>query len=130
MAHPHGAGFQPGNYWAECDRCGFDYRIQSMRMEWNGLVVCHKCFEVRHPQDFVKAVEDRIAPFGPVRIPKLSHLDQSAVSSSSDSSMDDIFDIINISPPDPVLQVPDPGVSIQSAVVGIAIVGLAVVGTE
>lgn len=69
MAHAHGAGFRPGDRWLECDRCGFDYRLHEMKREWNGLVVCTSCHEPRHPQDFIKVVEDRIAPRGPVRPP-------------------------------------------------------------
>lgn len=57
-------GFQPGNYWVVCDRCAFSYRRSDMRKEWNGLVVCKKCWETRHPQDFVRAVSDTIAPQG------------------------------------------------------------------
>ena len=38
-----------------------------MKREWNGLIVCGDCYEERHPQDFVRAKEDRIAPYGPTR---------------------------------------------------------------
>lgn len=67
MPHPRSPGFQPGNYWAVCDRCGFDYRIRELRMTWDGLLVCEKDWEPRHPQDFVRGVSDTIAPQGPVR---------------------------------------------------------------
>lgn len=67
MPHPANPGFQPGNYWAVCDRCGFDYRIKDLKMTWDGLLVCDKDWEPRQPQDFVRTVVDTIAPQGPVR---------------------------------------------------------------
>ena len=46
-----------------CDRCGFKYKMNQVRKEWTGLMVCHGpetngCWEVRHPQDFVRGVVD------------------------------------------------------------------------
>lgn len=53
-------GYEPGNYWVICDRCGFKRRINTVRKEWNGLLVCFpECWEPRHPQDFVRAVRDK-----------------------------------------------------------------------
>lgn len=67
--HAHGAGFRPGDRWLVCDRCGFDYRLSQMKKEWNGLIVCHSCYEARHPQDFIRAKQDTITPRGPIRPP-------------------------------------------------------------
>lgn len=44
---------------AICDRCGFEFYSFELKREWQGLMVCHSCFEPRHPQDFVRAVPDR-----------------------------------------------------------------------
>ena len=60
-------GWQAGNYWVVCDRCGIDYRVADVKEEWNGLVVCDGCFEHRHPQDFVRAVADNSSPTSYVR---------------------------------------------------------------
>ena len=60
-------GFQPGNMWLICDRCGFAYRRTEMKQEWTGLMVCAKDWEPRHPQDFARGVKDEIAPEGPSR---------------------------------------------------------------
>tara|TARA_R110000765_G_scaffold176431_1_gene281549 strand:+ start:300 stop:662 length:363 start_codon:yes stop_codon:yes gene_type:complete len=35
---------------AQCDRCGFVYKYLELKMEWNGLKVCHTCYETKHPQ--------------------------------------------------------------------------------
>lgn len=59
MTHTRNPGHQPGNHWMVCDRCGFDRRLAEMRKEWTGLWVCEdKCWESRHPQDFVRGVPD------------------------------------------------------------------------
>lgn len=47
-----------GDYKAVCDRCGWDYLASDLREEWTGLMVCRSCWEIRHPQDFVRGVED------------------------------------------------------------------------
>ena len=47
-----------GKWWVQCDRCGFKYKNDQVKKEWNGLIVCEPCFETRHPQDFVRAVKD------------------------------------------------------------------------
>lgn len=41
-----------------CDRCGFVYWLNDLRKEWTGLMVCRQCFDVRHPQEFGRAVRD------------------------------------------------------------------------
>lgn len=53
-----------GDPSAICDRCGFKYRHSQLRKEWTGLMVCYGgdtcgCWEPRHPQDFVKGVQDK-----------------------------------------------------------------------
>lgn len=72
MPHPRNPGFQAGNYWAACDRCGFEYRIKELKKTWDGLLVCDADWEPRNQQDFVKAVTDTITPQGPVRPTNLS----------------------------------------------------------
>jgi hypothetical protein len=68
MSKTRSPGFRPGDHWVTCDRCGFAYRHSETVKEWNGLVVCKsKCWEPRHPQDFVRGVRDSQAPGGNVR---------------------------------------------------------------
>lgn len=54
-------GYIPGDPWAICQRCGFKVRLSTIRPEWTGLRVCRKCWDPRHPQLDVQAVEERIA---------------------------------------------------------------------
>lgn len=57
--------YRHGDFNRICDRCGFKYKASRTRKEWNGLIVCDKCYEPRHPQDFVKGVKDRQAARDP-----------------------------------------------------------------
>ena len=42
-----------------CQRCGVKYKNDEIAKEWTGLLVCKKkCFDHRHPQDFVRGVTD------------------------------------------------------------------------
>lgn len=51
--------YKKGDYNVYCDRCGDRYKASECRLEWNGLFVCKDCFEIRQPQDFVKAVREK-----------------------------------------------------------------------
>lgn len=55
MAQP---SYETGTWSCICDRCGFRYKNYELKREWTGLMVCSKCFEVRHEQDFVRGVPD------------------------------------------------------------------------
>lgn len=54
--------FELGTYNATCDRCGREYKARQLRLEWTGLRVCGQCYDVRHPQDFVRGKPDRQSP--------------------------------------------------------------------
>lgn len=47
-----------GDYNGICDQCGFKYKFSDLKKQWDDLIVCRKCFEHRHPQDFVRGVKD------------------------------------------------------------------------
>lgn len=67
MSKGRNPGYQPGNHWAICDRCGFAYRNNELKSTWDGLVVCEDDWEPRHPQDLLRGRADKIAPDGHVR---------------------------------------------------------------
>lgn len=59
--------YEHGTYNALCDRCGFKFKAKKLRLEWNGLRTCsgagtNDCWEIRHPQDFVKGKADKQSP--------------------------------------------------------------------
>lgn len=50
----HADYYKAGDYNVICDRCGFKFKRSECAKEWNGVLVCLKrCWEPRHPQDFV-----------------------------------------------------------------------------
>lgn len=69
MSHGRNPGYEPGNHWVVCDVCGFDYRVDKIKERWDGLMVCPKDYELRHPQDFVRSTEEDSSAKGPVRTP-------------------------------------------------------------
>jgi len=60
----------PRNYYVSggwnviCDSCGKKIKASEAKQRWDGLIVCPADFEMRQPQDFVKARSDKITvPF-------------------------------------------------------------------
>lgn len=47
-----------GSWNALCDRCGKKFKASMLRKDWQGLYVCERDWEPRHPQDFVRGVQD------------------------------------------------------------------------
>lgn len=60
-------GYEPGNHWVDCDRCGATIRTKDAKLTWDNLVVCPNDWEPRHPQDFVKGREEDPSAKGLVR---------------------------------------------------------------
>lgn len=56
--------FISGEWNLECDVCSKKIKAHEARLRWDGLMVCTKDYEIRHPQDFVRARQDKITvPF-------------------------------------------------------------------
>lgn len=51
--------YKHGDYNVICDQCGFKYKGSETAMQWDGLRVCKKCYDPRHPLDFVPARIDK-----------------------------------------------------------------------
>ena len=47
-----------GSSDAMCDECGRIVKFVELRKRWDGMWVDDRCWEPRHPQDFVRAVKD------------------------------------------------------------------------
>jgi hypothetical protein len=57
-------GWREGDWLYNCQRCGFTIYGSEAKREWTGLNVCSKCWEPRHPQEFVRGVrDDMTVPF-------------------------------------------------------------------
>jgi hypothetical protein len=64
--------YKPGSFYRICDRTGFATRAEHTSTEWNNLIVRESVYERRHPQDFVKGVQDnQTVPFARPRQPNV-----------------------------------------------------------
>ena len=64
-----------GEFNLTCDRCSKKIKAHEAKHEWTGFIVCGDCFEHRHPQDFVRARQDRIRVSFSRPIPTLTFTD-------------------------------------------------------
>lgn len=55
MANDH---LRWGTWNVICPVCGFKFKASQMRQRWDGLHVDVKCWEQRHPQEFLRSVPD------------------------------------------------------------------------
>jgi len=56
--------FISGEWNVTCDVCSKKIKSHEARKRWDGFIVCQDDYEIRHPQDFVKAQTDKITvPF-------------------------------------------------------------------
>lgn len=53
---------QLGDWNAVCYQCGRKFKASELRRHWQGYYVCDKHWEPRHPQDFVRGVQDIQTP--------------------------------------------------------------------
>lgn len=71
MAHSPSPGYEPGNHWVECMRCGSDRRRSEVREDGNkpGLWVCKdntECWDGYHPGRLVRSTPNKDKPVQPV----------------------------------------------------------------
>ncbi len=60
--------WNPGDYKAICDVCGFLKKGSEMRMRWDEAFVCaDTCWEPRHPQDFIRTINGEGRAVSPAR---------------------------------------------------------------
>ena len=53
-----------GSHNVTCDVCSRKIKSGQARKRWDGFIVCPEDYETRHPQDFVRARQDKITvPF-------------------------------------------------------------------
>ncbi len=54
--------FRHGTWNARCDECYKKCKSDEMLLRWDNCYVCHECYEIRNPQDFVKGIPDGQSP--------------------------------------------------------------------
>lgn len=64
MDNPKGRAdyLELGDYNAVCYECGRKRKASMLRRHWQGYYVCPEHWEARHPQDFVRGVQDIQTP--------------------------------------------------------------------
>jgi len=56
--------YKSGDWNVTCDVCSKKIKASKSYKRWDGFIVCADDFEMRHPQDFVRAKQDKISvPF-------------------------------------------------------------------
>jgi hypothetical protein len=53
--------YKDGDYNAICDECGKKYKFSQLKKRWDGLFVCPREWEPRHPQDYLKGIRDNMS---------------------------------------------------------------------
>lgn len=51
--------YKHGSWNAVCDRCGFEYKADQLRKDWQGLMVCRDDWEPRHDLDYIRTRPER-----------------------------------------------------------------------
>ena len=64
--------YKAGEWNVTCDVCSKKIKAGLARKRWDGFIVCPDDFEQRHPQDFVRAKQDKISVPEPRPIPPLT----------------------------------------------------------
>lgn len=81
---PEHQGFIGGLFNAQCDMCGRVFKSDKLQTAWDNSKRCSDCFEMRHPQDFVRGVPDKQStPWARIWSPVL---DQSSLTSALTAS--------------------------------------------
>lgn len=50
-----------GEWNAVCDLCGFKFKSSELKKRWDGLMADRLCYELRHPQDFLRVPREDIS---------------------------------------------------------------------
>lgn len=61
MSNPN-KSLKIGDWNAICDVCGFEYKASQLKKRWDGLMVCEKDFEHRHPSDLYRFTSREKSP--------------------------------------------------------------------
>jgi hypothetical protein len=51
--------YVPHEWNVICDVCGFKYKASQLKKRWDGLMVCDKDWETRHPQELIRTPTEK-----------------------------------------------------------------------
>jgi hypothetical protein len=55
----HADYFKAGSHNVICDCCGFKFKREQVKKDWQGFLKCSTCYEPRHSLDFLRSVPER-----------------------------------------------------------------------
>ena len=67
--------YKAGEWNITCDVCSKKIKMSEAKLRWDGFLVCKDDYEMRHPQDFVRARQDKISVSFSRPIPTLTFTD-------------------------------------------------------
>ena len=57
-------GYRSGDHLFVCMQCGFTKYASEIKRQWDGLRVCGRCFDPKHPQLSIRGKrDDQTVPF-------------------------------------------------------------------
>ncbi|SRR5260221_14211184 len=51
--------WKSGSWNTICDVCGFKFKAEDLKLRWDGLQVCRDDWEIRHPQELIRPIQDQ-----------------------------------------------------------------------
>lgn len=51
--------WKSGSWNTICDVCGFKFKANDLKQRWDGLMVCNNDWEIRHPQELIRPIQDQ-----------------------------------------------------------------------
>ena len=51
--------WRSGSWNTICDVCGFKFKAEHLKLRWDGLMVCSDDWEIRHPQELIRPIQDQ-----------------------------------------------------------------------
>ncbi len=51
--------WRSGSWNTICDVCGFKFKAEHLKQRWDGLMVCPEDWEIRHPQELIRPIQDQ-----------------------------------------------------------------------
>lgn len=51
--------FKLGDWNGICEECGKKFKFSNLKKTWDGRITCKRCFDYRHPQEYVRDVPDK-----------------------------------------------------------------------
>jgi len=51
--------YKSGDNNAICTSCGFKFKASKLKTDQYGNIVCNRCYDPRHPQEFVRSKVDK-----------------------------------------------------------------------